>query len=84
MQSVRWLVHRPRTEKGRERRAEAKTLRGRETRRKIRVESSRKSVELHWSLNLGNTVRLFELKTLAQKEAAKMTISIQSNLTVDF
>ena len=51
----------PKTEQGRQRCAEAKTLHGRET-RKIRAERSRKSAELHQLVDLGNAIGLFNGK----------------------
>lgn len=48
----------PKTEQGRQRCAEAKTIHGRET-RKIRAERSRKSAELHHLVDLGNAIGLF-------------------------
>jgi hypothetical protein len=51
----------PKTEQGRQRCAEAKTINGRET-RKIRAERSRKSAELHQLVDLGNAIGLFNEK----------------------
>jgi hypothetical protein len=51
----------PKTEQGRQRCAEAKTIHGRET-REIRAERSRKSAELHQLVNLGNAIGLFNGK----------------------
>ena len=51
----------PKTEQGRKRCTEAKTIHARET-REIRAERSRKSAELHELVNLGNAVGLFEPK----------------------
>jgi hypothetical protein len=49
----------PKTEQGRKRCAEAKTIHGNDTRAK-RAEHSRKSAELHQLVNLGNAIGLFE------------------------
>jgi hypothetical protein len=51
----------PKTEQGRKRCAEAKTVHGKETRAK-RAERSRKSAELHELVNLGNLIGLFHGK----------------------
>jgi hypothetical protein len=51
----------PKTEQGRQRCAEAKTVHGRETRAK-RAERSRKSAELHRLVDLGNSIGLFGSK----------------------
>jgi len=51
----------PKTEQGRKRCAEAKTVHGNETRAK-RAERSRMSAELHQLVDLGNAVGLFEPK----------------------
>ena len=51
----------PKTEQGRQRCAEAKTIHGNETRAK-RAERSRKSAELHRLVNLGNAIGLFSGK----------------------
>ena len=51
----------PKTEQGRKRCAEAKTIHGRET-REIRAAKSRKSAELHRLVNLGNAIGLFSGK----------------------
>ena len=48
----------PRTEEGRKRCAEAKTIHSNETRAK-RAERGRKSAELHWLVDLGNSIGLF-------------------------
>ena len=48
----------PKTEQGRERCAEAKTIHGNETRAE-RAERSRKSAELHELVDLGNAIGLF-------------------------
>ena len=51
----------PKTEQGRQRCAEAKTVHGNETRAK-RAERSRKSAELHHLVDLGNAIGLFNGK----------------------
>lgn len=51
----------PKTEQGRKRCAEAKTIHGNETRSK-RAERSRKSAELHQLVDLGNAIGLFSGK----------------------
>ena len=51
----------PKTEQGRQRCAEAKTIHGNETRAK-RAERSRKSAELHELVDLGNAIGLFNGK----------------------
>jgi hypothetical protein len=51
----------PKTEQGRKRCAEAKTIHGRET-REIRTERSRKSAELHQLVDFGNASGLFSGK----------------------
>lgn len=51
------------TEQGRQRCAEAKTVHGEETRSK-RAERSRKSAELHELVDLGNQIGLFSGKVL--------------------
>lgn len=51
----------PKTEQGRQRCAEAKTVHGEETRAK-RAERSRKSAELHELVDLGNQIGLFSGK----------------------
>jgi hypothetical protein len=51
----------PKTKEGLKRSAEAKTIHGLET-REIRAERSRKSAELHWLVDLGNAIGLFEPK----------------------
>ena len=51
----------PKTEQGRQRCAEAKTIHGEETRAK-RAERSRKSAELHQLVDLGNSIGLFNGK----------------------
>jgi hypothetical protein len=51
----------PKTEQGRKRCAEAKTIHGRET-REIRAERSRKSAELHRLMDLGNSIGIFSGK----------------------
>ena len=51
----------PKTEQGRKRCAEAKTVHGGET-REIRAERGRKFAELHRLVDLGNAVGLFEPK----------------------
>ena len=51
----------PKTEQGRAKCAEAKTAHGNETRAK-RAERSRKSVELHQLVDLGNAIGLFNCK----------------------
>ena len=51
----------PKTEQGRKRCAEAKTVHGNETRAK-RAERSRKSAELHQLVDLGNAIGLFNGK----------------------
>ncbi|MEL0091154.1 MAG: HGGxSTG domain-containing protein, partial [Rhodospirillales bacterium] len=48
----------PKTEQGRQRCAEAKTVHGNET-REIRAERGRKSAELHRLVDLGNAIGLF-------------------------
>ncbi len=51
----------PKSEQGRKRCAEAKTVHGRKT-REIRAERSRKSAELHILADLGNAIGLFSGK----------------------
>ena len=53
----------PKTEQGRQRCAEAKTIHGNETRAK-RAERSRKSAELHQLVDLGNAIELFNCKVV--------------------
>ena len=61
----------PKTEQGRKRCAEAKTIHGRET-REIRAEKSRKSAELHRLVNLGNAIGLFSGKAALRGRPPKV------------
>ena len=61
----------PKTEQGRQRCAEAKTIHGNETRAK-RAERSRKSAELHQLVDLGNAIGLFNGKVALRGRPPKL------------